>query len=134
MSTDVATYEDRFGEERVIHKTRHGLKVKRTNTTPILKLNQTIGKMIGERIREHRKAQGLTLEELAVRIGIASGWPKHRMWEIENATRNEGLRLGTLYAVALGLGVGVDELMPPAEDVAKAANVSYIAVPSLEVG
>lgn len=129
---DVATFTDKFGEERVVHRTRHGLKVKRTTKTPVLQMNPVVAGMIGARIRELRKERGWTLKELAIRSGMESGWPKDRMWAIENATRKEGMRLGTIYAIAMALGVEVTDLMPPVADVRRAAGVREITVPSLE--
>lgn len=129
--TDLAVYEDKFGDERVIHKTRHGLKVKQTKATPILKLNQAIAGMIGERIRYYRQQRGYTLEELATRTGMVAGWPKNRMWEIENAVRKQGVRLGTLYALAMALDVPVAALLPPVDEVAAEAGVQEVEVPAL---
>lgn len=130
---EVARFEDKYGEERVIHKTRHGLRVKQEKRTPALRMNRAVSAMIGARIREARKAHGWTLEELAVRAGMASGNPKDRIWAIENATRGEGMRMGTVYALACALGVEATDLMPRVADVAAAANVRQVElVPPVE--
>jgi hypothetical protein len=47
---EVARFEDKFGDERIIHKTRHGLKVKRTHATPILQMNPIVGGLVGQRV------------------------------------------------------------------------------------
>jgi hypothetical protein len=127
MSTkEVARFEDKYGEEKVIHKTRTGLRVKRTNLTPALAMNQAVSKMIGRRIRLARKEKGWTMQELALRVGMGTGNPKDRIWAIENGTRNEGVRMGTLYALAHALGVEATDFMPPVEDVAREAGVQNV--------
>lgn len=131
--TDIATYRDKFGEERTIHRTRHGLRVRRQTATPALRMNQEVAGMIGARIRAVRERRGWTLKDLALRSGMDSGWPKNRMWEIENAVRKEGVRLGTLYAIASALGVEVIELMPTVAEVAEAAGVRDIPLPAPRV-
>lgn len=134
LSNDtVAVFEDKYGDERSIHRTRHGLRVKRNHATPVLALNPVIAKMIGARIHDLRVRRGLTLEELARRCGMDSGHPKARMWAIENATRGEGMRLGTLYVVAMALGVAVCDLMPSNEAVANVAGVRDVSVPTIQI-
>lgn len=121
--SEIASFTDKYGEEKIIHRTRHGLKVKRTNLTPALRMNQAVSKMIGARIRQKRQGRGWTLQELALRVGMGTGNPKERIWAIENATRGEGVRIGTLYALAHALGCEATDLMPPVEDVAREAGV-----------
>lgn len=128
---DLATFVDKYGEERTIHKTRHGLRVKRENVTPILALNPVVAGLIGERVRALRIERGWELAELAHRIGVRGGHPKNRMWEIERGTRGEGIRLGTLYALAIALGVEVTDLMPTVDEVAELARVQEIETPTL---
>jgi DNA-binding Xre family transcriptional regulator len=127
----VAEFQDKYGDTKTIHKTRHGLKVKRDNLTPILQMNQAIAGMFGERIKKLREERGYTLEELAHRIGIRSGHPKNRMWEIENTVRREGVRMGTLYAIAMALEVEVSELLPSVSEVAEEAGVRQVPIPTL---
>jgi len=131
----VATYTDRYGDERKIHRSKNGrLAVKNESSTVALTLNRTVGKLIGGRIRDRRIAAGLTLEELCVRSGLVSVSPKSRMWEIENSIRSEGVRLGTLYAIATALECEVAELMPPLEEVLCAAKVVNVNETRLAVG
>jgi hypothetical protein len=70
----------------------------------------------------------LTLVELATRIGAGTGNPKQRMWHLENpglrqstAGRYGGMRLGTLYALALALDVEVCDLLPRTSEVTSAS-------------
>lgn len=118
----VAEFENRFGEKRVIHQTRHGLKVKRQGSTVVHKLNRTAAPLVGQRIKAARLAAGLTLAELCEKAGLASATPKSRMWEIENNVRKEGMRLGTLYAIAAALDVSICTLMPRVEEVLDACG------------
>ncbi len=109
--------ENRMGEPRTIHKTPNGLRFKREAKTPILALNGEIGRLCGDRIKALRLERRMTLEELCVRAGIVSGTPKERMWEIESGARQGGLRFGTLYALAMALGVDVCDLLPSRQEV-----------------
>jgi lambda repressor-like predicted transcriptional regulator len=118
-----ATYIDRYGETREIHHTRHGLKVKRNSVTPVLNLNAHVGRLTGEKIRAEREAQGMTLAQLCVAAGLSSATPKARMWEIEQGVRKEGLRFGTLFAIAFALGVEPCQLLPSVAEAAAAAGV-----------
>ncbi len=126
-----ATFTDRFGETREIHHTRHGLTVKRQNSTVALQLNQVVAAGIGDRIRAERERQGLTLAELCIKAGLVSTTPKSRMWEIENSVRKEGVRLGTLYAIAVALGVTPMCLLPSIEEVLERASVGTATVKML---
>jgi len=129
----VATFENRYGETRVIHATRHGLKLKRQGKTVALSMSQPIAGLIGQRIRDERQRRGWTLAELCTRSGLASPNPKSRMWEIENAIRKQGVMLGTLYAIAVALGIEVTELLPSNEEVLALTNVTPVQVSSLAV-
>jgi hypothetical protein len=128
MSKVIAQFEDRFGEERVVHKTRRGLTIRR-EPTMVLKMNQVVSLMIGQRVKHFRGLRGWTLVELATRAGMHSGHPKERIWAIENATRKEGMRMGTVYALALALGVEATDLMPTVEEVASQAGVEQVELP-----
>jgi len=55
------------------------------------------------------------------------------MWEIENAIRKQGVMLGTLYAIAVALGIEVTELLPSNEEVLALTNVTPVQVSSLAV-
>jgi hypothetical protein len=71
------------------------------------------------------------MQELALRCGMGSGNPKDRIWALENATRGEGMRMGTLYALALALETEASALMPPVEEVAAAAQVRKVDLPGI---
>jgi DNA-binding XRE family transcriptional regulator len=127
-------FTDKYGRERTIHKKADGgLAVKRLRQTPALALNQVAGRLVGNRIREARCAAGLTMEELCVKAGLSSATPKQRMWEIEKGTRKEGVRLGTLYAIAAALGIEAQTLLPTTEELLQAAGVSSVTVTTLSV-
>ena len=130
----VAHFTDRYGTERIVHHTRHGLMVKRATVTVALALNQPISLYIGQRIKEERLAAGLTLEELCLRAGLAAAVPKARMWEIENSIRQQGLRMGTLYALAAALGVEATSLLPPVAIALELAEVAPMDIVTLALG
>jgi hypothetical protein len=126
MSEIVAEFIDKRGETKRIHKTHHGLHVKRDFLTPSLAMSQAISKMMGRRIRDRRIALGLELAELALRCGMHSGHPKERVWAIENATRGHGVRMGTLYAIAHALGCQPSDFMPTMEEVLAEAKIKGV--------
>jgi len=129
----VAEFQDKYGEKRIIHGTRHGLRGKRSFSTPALAMNRATTGMIGAKIKALREERGFTLKELALRCGMAGGTPKNRMWAIENATRGEGVRIGTLYAIAHALGCQVADLLPSVEEVLRAAKAKGVSLTTLEV-
>ena len=98
----VGEFTDRYGQTRIIHRNRSTrLAVARQRTTATIQLNRVAGVLIGQRIKRARLRRGFTLEQLCTRAGIVSATPKSRMWEIENSVRQEGIRLGTLYAIGV---------------------------------
>lgn len=129
----VATFEDRFGDERIVHRTRSGLSLRRQGTTPALAMNRAAADGMGSLIKALREKRGWTLEELAVRAGLRTQSPKQRMWEIENSVRAEGVRLGTLYSIAVALDVEVGALLPSVSDVKDAAGVTTRTLPEVAV-
>lgn len=132
-SKDLASYEDKYGEERIIHLTRSGLRVKNKNTTVVFQLNQRVAELTSQKIKARRIALGLTLEDVCIRSGLVSSTPKSRMWEIENGTSKCGLRFGTLYALAVGLECSPFDLLPDIKDVLAEAKVSSVSESTLKV-
>lgn len=118
-------FVDRMGQKRAIRKTRYGLQIQRMRSTVPIALNRVVGPLVGQRIRQVRRSKRMSLETLCVRAGLISATPKSRMWEIENSIRKEGLRLGTLYAIALALNVNVSALLPTPAEIAEAAGVNF---------
>ena len=55
------------------------------------------------------------------------------MWEIERGTRCQGMRLGTIYAIAQALNVEVAELFPSVRDALVSANTHVASLPRLVV-
>ena len=66
-SKDLASYEDKYGEERIIHLTRSGLRVKNKNTTVVFQLNQRVAELTSQKIKARRIALGLTLEDVCIK-------------------------------------------------------------------
>ena len=123
----VGKFIDKYGEERTIRGTRHGLQILRKHSTFIERLGKSISPLIKAKIKEHRIAKGMTLEQLAYKSGLVvsnDSTAKIRMWEIENETRKHGIRIATLYAIAMALEIPIIALMPTAEEVKKQAFVS----------
>ena len=115
----VATFTDKYGDERRVRQTQHGVKLQRVALTPALLANQPITQYIGARIKESRLRQGLTLEQLALKCGMVGGHPKNRMWTIEQGVNDGGVRMGTLYVICSALGVEPASLMPTLAEVRK---------------
>ena len=123
----VVDFTDKYGDKRTIHKTRHGLKLKRQRQTNALILNPIIGQLMGQRIRKARLSRGMTMAELCHRAGISSATPKSRIYEIEVGQRREAIRFGTLFAIAIALDVTPASLMPSVREVLAALGGGEIA-------
>lgn len=121
----IATYQDEFGDERKIHRTKNGLKIRRENATPAMALSGPAGVLVGERIRKMRLKRGLSQADLAIACGFIGGHPKRRMHDIErpSLTRSKGILLGTLYAIAVALDCSPKDLLPTTRQVMDAAKV-----------
>lgn len=120
----VAEFTDKYGNVRKLRQVgRRSIKVAKDIDTVSHKLNRVAATMIGAKIKEKRLEAGLSLEELCTISGLVSATPKSRMWEIENALRKEGIRIGTLYAIAKALGCEVTDLIPKVNEVAEKAGV-----------
>lgn len=129
----LAKFTNRYGEEKIVHLTQSGLRVKNNQSTVVLTLNAKVAELMAGRIKERRKQLGLTLEEVCTRAGIATTTPKARMWEIENGTAKGGLRFGTLYALAIALECSPSDLMPSLEEVLEGAAIESVTEKSLKV-
>lgn len=128
----VAKFTDKYGDEKTIHHTKHGLRVRYDKLTTVLALAPTLGQLIGGEIRKRRLALGWTLEDLCKRSGLATQTPKSRMWEIENGTRGQGIRIATLYAISQALGCSAADLLPPNALAFEIAGVKSKTVTVLE--
>ena len=121
---EIAEFENRYGERKVIRLTRSGLRVKNNSSTVALELNRRVSTLLANNIKARRVALGLTLDQVALKSGITGG--KNRMWEIENCLAKNGLRFGTLYALAMALEISPQMLMPSLADVLQEAKVAEI--------
>lgn len=123
----VAKVVDQYGDERTIYKSKGGsLRIKnRDDNSVALKMNRVAGKLIGAKIKIRRLEADMTLDELCKRAGLRSQTPKQQMWQIENAVRKEGVRIGTLYAIAAALDCDIRDIMPSPQEVMKAAGVQF---------
>ena len=123
----VATVVDQYGDERLLMKKGRGqgITVSRMGVTVPHVLNRVVAPVVGAKIRQLREKKGMGRTELALRAGLSSVIPKHRVYEIEKALRRHGVRLGTLYAIAAVLGCEVAALLPPVADVLNDGNVRW---------
>lgn len=127
-------FTDQYGDTRVIHRLKGSkLAIKRNGNTPAHAMNRAAAVLIGQKIRAARLAAGLSLEELCQRAGLAAppGAGKMRMYEIEKNIRQTGMRIGTLYAIAVALDIPVWSLLPSNEDVIAASGVRFEAIEGL---
>lgn len=121
----VATFVDRYGDERTIHKTKNGLAVRHEIVTPSRAINGPIGALVGQRIKARRLALKMSQRDLAYACGMGDGHPKARIHAIESpaATRSKGIQLGTLYVIALALRCSPFDLLPSMADVIAASPI-----------
>jgi len=125
----VGVFEDKFGEEKTVHRPKgRRLRVLKNLDTPVLRMNRVAAELIGQLIRERRISAGLTLEELGERAGLSSLTKKQYVWGIEHATRGQGVRIGTLYAIARILKCEVGDLLPSVDTVARQSDVTDIQI------
>lgn len=109
----VGEFTDEYGETRVVRRLRKGkLAVARQRTLPALALTKVIGQYVGQRIRELRLERKITMNDLADRAGLQGG--KQRIHWIENSMDN-GVRIGTVYALAYALDLQPADLLPTME-------------------
>ena len=125
-ATVVAEFEDKYGETKKICQIgRRRFAIAKNKDTVITLLNREAAVLIGQKIKDRRVQCGLTLAELCEQAGLVSSFPKQRMWEIENSIRKNGLRMGTLFALASALDCEATDLMPTVEDVRDLAGVDF---------
>jgi DNA-binding Xre family transcriptional regulator len=131
----VASFVNDLGETRIIHrprgKTQASLRLLKETDTVSHRLNRAAAVLVGQRIKARRIEAGMTLEQLGVRAGLTGNPVKVYVFSIEKAARRQGIRFGTLYAIALALGCSISDLMPTPEEVQAAAGVSLQATLAL---
>ena len=137
-------FVDQYGESRTIYRQGgSALRIKKKSDTISHILNRVAAEMTGDRIKSRRIAAGLTLDGLLQKAGLAAGvgQGKSRMYEIENAGRQrngrgrqaQGVRFGTLYALAMALECEVTDLLPTTREVAERAGDSLIVPNSVRL-
>ena len=114
-------FEDRFGEKQIIHRgSGSRLQIRRKEPTVALALAKSVGAHIGQRIKDERLKAGMSMPSLANRSGLRGG--KQVIYSIEQGL-NVGVRIGTLYALAVALNVSPFSLMPSVSVVMESAGV-----------
>lgn len=120
----VASYVDVYGETRIIHKPKgRRLSVFCGGNTVALRMNRASAILIGKKIKEIRLKKGISQRTLCVRAGLQNVNPKQYIHAIENATRQAGSRMGTLYAIAYALECEVYEIVPTINEVMNAGEI-----------
>lgn len=134
-----AVFVDKLGEERVVRQVRPGRwQVKQPSGQTVSQaLSTSVGRFVGQRIRERRQKRGMSLAELAMRAGLVCASKRQaaaRMKDIELGDgRSMGIKFGTLYAIAHSLGCSVSCLLPSVEEAFNDAGVSVATSESLAV-
>lgn len=124
-------FTDQFGEHQVIHRRENGvLRIRRKAPTVVLAMTSAVGKFVGQRVHEERVKAGLTMDALAERSGLKGG--KQAIYHVEQAL-NTGVRLGTLYAIAVALNVSPFSLLPPVEVVLSESGAAMTQAEQLAV-
>jgi DNA-binding Xre family transcriptional regulator len=115
--------QDQYGDQRTIYKQKgHALRVKKATDTYCLKMNRIAAVLIGHKITEKRLAANLTYEQLGAKAGLAGSYTKQRVYKIEKGIRKEGMRFGTLYAIAIALNCQPSEIMPTNAEILEILN------------
>jgi len=91
--------------------------VRNNSWTPANQIGFVVNMLIGERVSKVRTSLGMTAKELAKRAGLRTRNPRQFIHGIENTRGRFGVRLGTVYALAKGLGVDISVLLPSSEEV-----------------
>lgn len=120
----VAEFVDKFGDQRVVHSTRKGWRLKRQTITPAVSLMRFVGQFVGQRIRDHRMRLGMSGEQLARKAGLVGG--KQRIYDIEGQL-DTGVRLGTLYAIAAAMDLEPGDFLPTVDEAMGGAGISFVA-------
>lgn len=123
-TTVIAEFEDQYGDVRKIHRPKgRRLSVLREGNTPVHAMNRACAILMAKKIKARRLELGLSQKQVCIRAGFELVNPKQRIHAIENATRNEGVRLGTLYALAQALLCEPRDLLPTLAEVLHASGV-----------
>lgn len=120
----VATFVDNYGELRVIHRKQgRRLSVFNGGDTPALRMNRAAAILIGKNIKAKRLEHKMSQKLLCQKAGLVNVNPKQCIHSLENAKRQGGSRMGTLYAIAFALECEVSELLPSVEAVLEYAEM-----------
>ncbi len=130
----IATFKDKYGHERTIHKAQDGKLALMNGSTVIIELTNAAGPLVGKRIRATREGLCMGRTELALKAGFSGDrrFIKNRIAEIEHGKRG-GVKLGTLYALALVLGCHLEDLLPTPAEVLEASNVASRSISVLDI-
>lgn len=129
----VASFVDDYGDTRLVHRPKgRGVRVAKLADTPSHLLNRATAILMGKKIRARREALGLSMRELSQMAGLSNANPKQYINAIEKATRQEGVRLGTLVALSHALKCQPGDLLPTTEEAVRYGGVNVVAFTRLE--
>lgn len=130
------------GELKTLHWSRNNNKfvIKHEPRTLPTVLTHAVNELIGPILRTKRQELGLSMGQVGTRAGLMrdTKYAKHRMYEIEKGSKfrkSQGIKIGTLYAIAHAMKIEPAELLPKLEDVlnlsgAKELHSSYLGLPA----
>lgn len=130
----VASFVDDHGEQQIIHRPKgRRLSVFRGGNTPALRMNRAAAILMGRKLRARRLKAGLSQTKLSIKAGLKNVNPKQYISALETGWRREGMRFGTLYALAHALDCEIRDLMPSVAEVVALAGVSEETIQTLMV-
>lgn len=131
----IATFEDDYGDTKIIHRPKgRRLSVFTGGNTPALRLNRAVAILVGQRVKARRQSLQMTQKQLCLRAGLQNVNPKQYIHAIEAATRMQGVRMGTLFALAHALRCAPGDLLPTVDEACALADVGPGTVSALAVG
>lgn len=131
----VAKFTDANGDERIIHRPKgRRLSVFNGGNTPVLRMNRAAAILIGRRIRDRRIQLGMSQTKLCLAAGLKNMNPKQYISSLERASRKEGMRFGTLFAMAHAMSCQPADLMPTVAEVIALAGITREQVETLTAG
>lgn len=131
----VADFVDEYGENQTIHRKKgRRLSVYRKNETPVHLMNRAAAVLFGQNVRAQRTKLGMTMKDVALKAGLCTSSPKQYIHKLESGFRAEGVRMGSLFALAYALECEPSDLLPSHAAVVALAGVKPSDISPLSVG
>jgi hypothetical protein len=121
----IAEFVDTYGDRQIIHRPRgNRISIFKGGDTPALRMNRACSVLIGQRVKLKRTSLKMTQRQLCLAAGLVNVNPKQYIHAIENATRLNSCKHGTLYALAYAMKCDVCDLMPSVNEVIEYAEMN----------